>query len=504
MGDDLSSTMRYRRDSFLHFLVYFGALLLPHRRRAAALPRPQAEGGRWRGGASSARSVHHAVIAAALVLDWRFGLVAFVFPYVAVRFMMMVGNWGQHAFINTARENNGHRQLDHAASTAATTSALLQRRLPHRPSPQGEPALDRAAAGLHRQPRDVRARGRARLRGARLLPRLGAPLDGPLARAREALRPARRQGAERRRGHRDAQVARAARPRGRVVAGVARREGLKPARSRATTQARRSVHTLGRLDWGPSSSAETYLRSWFIVKGFFKSALAPASSACAMSSGKLRSLVTRMGQRERVRRPRMCSQSSYPDSLGKPRSMHAMIELGGRPGGATAASKSNAVSTVKRASRAASPSRAAARGHPLRPARSSSSHSPRQAPPSTLRRRAELLSRLRGARALYPRRGPREGMPRAGVAKRETPLRHVRALWDSSGSRPLGQRRRPAFDAARSHCRGDRGRGLGSSSCAFGLSGQGGWRHAPIEPTILCAFRASVPSPHRRTRRCRA
>jgi fatty acid desaturase len=51
--------------------------------------------------------LHWAVIAGALWLHWRFALVAFVFPYIAVRFMMMVGNWGQHAFINTARENNG-------------------------------------------------------------------------------------------------------------------------------------------------------------------------------------------------------------------------------------------------------------------------------------------------------------------------------------------------------------------------------------------------------------
>ena len=40
-------------------------------------------------------------------MNARFAVVALLFPYVAVRFMMMVGNWGQHAFINTARENNG-------------------------------------------------------------------------------------------------------------------------------------------------------------------------------------------------------------------------------------------------------------------------------------------------------------------------------------------------------------------------------------------------------------
>jgi hypothetical protein len=38
MPEDLSSTMRYQRDSFLHFLHYFLPLLLPGDHRAAHLP----------------------------------------------------------------------------------------------------------------------------------------------------------------------------------------------------------------------------------------------------------------------------------------------------------------------------------------------------------------------------------------------------------------------------------------------------------------------------------
>jgi fatty acid desaturase len=106
MLEDLSSTIRYRRDSFLHFLVYWGrffffiALELPlylrrHRRNAMARK------------AFFGELCHQALIVGALFLHWRFALVAFLFPYVAVRTMMMVGNWGQHAFINTARKNDG-------------------------------------------------------------------------------------------------------------------------------------------------------------------------------------------------------------------------------------------------------------------------------------------------------------------------------------------------------------------------------------------------------------
>jgi hypothetical protein len=104
--EDLSSTMRYRRDSFLHFLVYFGRFFflilieltayLTRKRRTAMARR-----------AVIGDLVHQAFIVCALLVDWRFGLVAFAIPYFMVRFLMMVGNWGQHAFINTARENNG-------------------------------------------------------------------------------------------------------------------------------------------------------------------------------------------------------------------------------------------------------------------------------------------------------------------------------------------------------------------------------------------------------------
>ena len=106
MPDDLSSTMRYRRDSFPHFLVYWArffflvAIELPlylrgHRRFKMARRAFFGELG------------HLSVIAGMLWLDWRFGLIAFALPTFSVRFMMMVGNWGQHAFVNTKRKNDG-------------------------------------------------------------------------------------------------------------------------------------------------------------------------------------------------------------------------------------------------------------------------------------------------------------------------------------------------------------------------------------------------------------
>jgi fatty acid desaturase len=106
MWEDLSSTLRFRRDSFLHFLAYWARFfflglldlvgyLRKNRRTAMARRALLGELG------------HQAVVVIALLVHWRFGLVAFLFPYAAVRTMMMVGNWGQHAFINTAQKNNG-------------------------------------------------------------------------------------------------------------------------------------------------------------------------------------------------------------------------------------------------------------------------------------------------------------------------------------------------------------------------------------------------------------
>jgi fatty acid desaturase len=106
MQKDLSSTIGYRRDSFLHFLVYFFRFFflgifevsayLMHARRVKMARRLVV-----------GELVHFGVIAAAMTLDVRFGLTAFLIPFVVCRFMMMVGNWGQHAFINTGHKNNG-------------------------------------------------------------------------------------------------------------------------------------------------------------------------------------------------------------------------------------------------------------------------------------------------------------------------------------------------------------------------------------------------------------
>lgn len=106
MEEDISSTIHYRRDSFLHFLAYFGRffVLTPIELPAYLIRKGRAPLGRR---VIAMELAHEAIIVAVMILDWRFGLPAFLIPFVTCRFMMMAGNWGQHAFINTARKNDG-------------------------------------------------------------------------------------------------------------------------------------------------------------------------------------------------------------------------------------------------------------------------------------------------------------------------------------------------------------------------------------------------------------
>jgi fatty acid desaturase len=107
MQDDLSSTLRYRRDSFLHFLAYFGRFLLFSH---VEMPLYLSRHGR---GPMTRRMMigEYGLTVFIALVCWvapPFGVIAFLLPTLIIRFMMMAGNWGQHAFINTARPNDGY------------------------------------------------------------------------------------------------------------------------------------------------------------------------------------------------------------------------------------------------------------------------------------------------------------------------------------------------------------------------------------------------------------
>jgi hypothetical protein len=96
---DLSSTMAYQRDSALDFLRYYlrFACLIPFE-LTAYLRRAGNTKLLWR--VIAGELSFQGVVAAAAFWNLPATLVVFVFPFVFVRLMMMVGNWVQHAFID--------------------------------------------------------------------------------------------------------------------------------------------------------------------------------------------------------------------------------------------------------------------------------------------------------------------------------------------------------------------------------------------------------------------
>lgn len=108
LEEDLSSTMRFRRDSFVDFLRYwsrffFGVLFelgaYHARRRRWKLLRMMLVG----------ELTYYAVVGLLLWAHWQATLVVFVVPFLAARFGMMAGNWAQHAFIDPAAPENPYK-----------------------------------------------------------------------------------------------------------------------------------------------------------------------------------------------------------------------------------------------------------------------------------------------------------------------------------------------------------------------------------------------------------
>jgi len=105
LPDDLSSTMKYRRDSFRGFMRYFleffflGIFQLTRyhwTRRRTRLFRMALVGElSW-----------YAIIVGLCVVNWQATLAVFIIPFLLCRFLMMAGNWVQHAFIDPRDPSN--------------------------------------------------------------------------------------------------------------------------------------------------------------------------------------------------------------------------------------------------------------------------------------------------------------------------------------------------------------------------------------------------------------
>ena len=108
LEDDLSSTMRFQRDSIIDFLRYLlrfftmGVVDLvtyfSQRGRRSLLRRT-----------ILGEAAFFAATAALFFVSWRAALVVLVIPLIVARFAMMAGNWAQHAFIDADSPENNYR-----------------------------------------------------------------------------------------------------------------------------------------------------------------------------------------------------------------------------------------------------------------------------------------------------------------------------------------------------------------------------------------------------------
>ncbi|KAI0401653.1 fatty acid desaturase [Xylaria palmicola] len=106
--DDLSSTVRYQRDDIWHFLHYVGRFYFFV---WLDLPLYFVRKGRWAAGVRAAfwELLNYAAIILLLRHDFKAALFAFLLPLLVMRLGLMVGNWGQHAFVDADEPDSDYR-----------------------------------------------------------------------------------------------------------------------------------------------------------------------------------------------------------------------------------------------------------------------------------------------------------------------------------------------------------------------------------------------------------
>lgn len=108
LKDDLSTTMPYQRDSFAGFMKYFLIFFIK------GIPDIYAYFTRKKRFKLRKRTVlgefsWYVLVIVLATINWPATLVVFILPFCFTRFMMMAGNWGQHAFIDADAPGNCYR-----------------------------------------------------------------------------------------------------------------------------------------------------------------------------------------------------------------------------------------------------------------------------------------------------------------------------------------------------------------------------------------------------------
>lgn len=105
---DLSSTMRFQRDSVIGFLRYFGRFFVFGLFELARYHWTNRRAKMFRSTVAGEVAFYGVAVVLCFV-DWRAGLVVFFIPLTLVRFLMMAGNWAQHAFVDADAPANCYR-----------------------------------------------------------------------------------------------------------------------------------------------------------------------------------------------------------------------------------------------------------------------------------------------------------------------------------------------------------------------------------------------------------
>lgn len=108
MEHDDSSTMPYQRDSFRDFLKYYfgflfsGIIRLVQYFRFRQKPKFEKK-------VLTGEITFLLAVVFLMVINWQTTLLVFVFPLILVRFLMMSGNWAQHAFIDPVQPDDHYK-----------------------------------------------------------------------------------------------------------------------------------------------------------------------------------------------------------------------------------------------------------------------------------------------------------------------------------------------------------------------------------------------------------
>jgi fatty acid desaturase len=107
LAGDISTTLPYQRDSIVDFARYYARFFVSIGELAVYCYRKRRF--KLMGRAIVGELTFFAAMAAAFAYDWRVALAVFAVPLFIGRSVLIVGNWGEHAFVDTSAPDDVYR-----------------------------------------------------------------------------------------------------------------------------------------------------------------------------------------------------------------------------------------------------------------------------------------------------------------------------------------------------------------------------------------------------------